>query len=133
MLLCGVIDELTRLIRHNANISFFFCQATNVRINHTAAVLRGLILLLLEKQPSLLSYIRSRYDQAGKTLFEDINAWNSLSKIFANILKDPGLQDTYLVIDALNECIIGLPFLLDFIVQQSSMYSHVKWIVLSRN
>jgi hypothetical protein len=73
MLLCGIIEELTRSVGDTANISFFFCQATDVRINNAAAVLRGLIYLLVEKQPSLLFYIRRRYDQAGKALFEDIN------------------------------------------------------------
>jgi hypothetical protein len=50
-----------------------------------------------------------------------------------DILKDPTLQDTYLVIDALDECTIDLPFLLDLIVQQSNAYAQVKWIVSSRN
>ncbi|KAJ5751295.1 hypothetical protein N7533_008323 [Penicillium manginii] len=133
MLLCGIIDELTQSIGVNANISFFFCQSTDVRINNATAVLRGLIYSLVEKRPSLLSHVRSRYDQAGKTLFEDINAWNALSKIFTDILRDSTLQNTYLVIDALDECAIDLPFLLDLIVQESCTHSHVKWIVSSRN
>lgn len=133
MLLCGIIDEITRSIGNNAIISFFFCQSTDVRINNATAVLRGLIYSLVEKQPSLLSYVRSRYDQAGKTLFEDINAWNALSKIFNDILKDLTLQNIFLVIDALDECTTDLPFLLDLIVQISSTHSHVKWVVSSRN
>ncbi|KAL4767096.1 NACHT domain-containing protein [Aspergillus nidulans var. acristatus] len=133
MLLCGIVDELTRSIGDNANISFFLCQATGVRINNATAVLRGLIYSLVQKQPSLLSHVRRRYDQAGKTLFEDINAWNALSKIFSDILKDPTLQYTYLVIDALDECTTDLPFLVDLVVQESSAHSHVKWIVSSRN
>jgi hypothetical protein len=56
-----------------------------------------------------------------------------LSEIFTNILQDPKLNSTYLVIDALDECVLGLPKLLDFIVQTSSMSSRVKWIVSSRN
>lgn len=133
MLLCGIINELTRSIGDNANIAFFFCQAADVRINNATAVLRGLIYSLVEKQPSLLSHVRSRYDQAGKTLFEDVNAWNALSKIFNEILKDPTLPNTYLMIDALDECTTDLPLLLDLVVQESSAHSHVKWIVSSRN
>ncbi|KAJ5646724.1 Vegetative incompatibility protein HET-E-1 [Penicillium lividum] len=133
MLLCGIIDEMTRCIDGNTDLSFFFCQATDVRINNATAVLRGLIYSLVQKQPTLLSHVRSRYDQAGKTLFEDINAWNVLSKIFADILRDPVLQHVYLVIDALDECITGLHFLLDLIVQESSTHSHTKWVVTSRN
>ncbi|CAI7627747.1 unnamed protein product [Penicillium pancosmium] len=133
MLLCGVIEELTRLYGDNASISFFFCQATDMRINSATSVLRGLIYLLVKNHPSLLHHVRARYDYAGKTLFEDGNAWNALSTIFRHILNDPTLQMTYLVIDALDECTNGLHFLLDLIVQESSVNPQIKWVVSSRN
>lgn len=38
-------------------------------------------------------------------LFDDINAWSALSAIFTDILEDPALEDAYIVIDALDECI----------------------------
>ncbi|CAG8325355.1 unnamed protein product [Penicillium salamii] len=119
MLLCGIIDELTQLFGDTANISFFFCQATDARINNATAVLRGLIYSLVKKDPSLLSH--------------DINAWNALFAIFTDILKDPSLQSIFLIIDALDECITGLPSLLDLITQVSSAYQQIKWIVSSRN
>ncbi|KAK4660754.1 hypothetical protein QC762_0022210 [Podospora pseudocomata] len=133
MLLCGIIDELTKSIPNTTTVSFFFCQATDARINNATAVLRGLIFLLVSHQPSLISHVRQRYDQAGKQLFEDANAWEALSKIFTNILEDPHLQSTYLVIDALDECTGDLSRLLNFIAKTSSTYSDVKWIVSSRN
>ena len=133
MLLCGIIDELTRLFGDTANISFFFCQATDVRINNHTAVLRGLIYSLVKKQPSLLSYVKSQYDHAGKALFEDINAWNALLTILTGMLKDPNLHSTYLIIDALDECTTGLPSLLDLITHISSVYLQAKWIISSRN
>jgi hypothetical protein len=113
-------------------LSYFFCQATDSRINNAIAILRGLVYLLIHQQPSLISHIRKRYDHAGKILFEDANAWVALSEIFINILQDPSLNSTYLIIDALDECVTDLPKLLDFIIQKSSI-SHVKWIVSSRN
>ncbi|CAG8253828.1 unnamed protein product [Penicillium salamii] len=133
MLLCGIIDELTRLFGDSANISFFFCQATDARINNATAVLRGLIYSLVKKYPSLLSHVKSQYDHAGKALFEDINVWNALSRIFTDILKDATLLSTYLIIDALDECTIGLSPLLDLIAQVSFAYPQRKWIVSSRN
>ncbi|KAJ5348537.1 uncharacterized protein N7506_001790 [Penicillium brevicompactum] len=133
MLLCGIIDELTRLFGDTANISFFFCQATDVRINNATAVLRGLIYSLVEKQVSLLSHVQRQYDKAGKALFEDINAWNALSRIFTDMLKDQTLQSTYLIIDALDECTTGLPSLINLITHTSSAYPQAKWIVSSRN
>jgi hypothetical protein len=131
--MCGIIDELTRSTGNNSIVSFFFCQATDVRINKATSVLRGLIYSLVEKQSSLLSHVRSRYKRAGKALFEDINAWNVVSKIFTDILKDPALRNTYLLIDALDECTEGLPSLLDLILQESSTHTHVRWVVSSRN
>ncbi|KAH7308785.1 WD40-repeat-containing domain protein [Rhexocercosporidium sp. MPI-PUGE-AT-0058] len=138
MLLCGMINEmsaLTRLEDKRATtlLSFFFCQATDSRINNAVAVLRGLIYLLVDQQPSLLSYMQKKYDHAGKGLFEDANAWVALSDVFTSILQDPGLNSTYLIIDALDECSAGLPKLLDFIVQKSSISPRVKWVISSRN
>ena len=136
MLLCGIINELARDTTTDAchcNVAYFFCQATDSRINNATAVLRGLIYLLLDQQPSLLSHVRSEYDRAGETLFQDANTWDALSRILANILRDPSLQTTYFLIDALDECVTDLPQLLDLIAQKSSGSPQVKWIVSSRN
>ncbi|RYP17129.1 hypothetical protein DL767_010075 [Monosporascus sp. MG133] len=133
MLLCGIINELIKSSTRTANIAFFFCQATDKRINNATAVLRGLIYMLVKQQPSLLWHVRKSYDGFGKQRFEDANAWVALSKIFASILEDPCLRNTYLIIDALDECITDLPKLLEFIVDKSSVSSSVKWTVSSRN
>jgi hypothetical protein len=138
MLLCGIIDDmsaLTRLEDKSATtlLSFFFCQATDSRINNAAAVLRGLIYLLIDQQPSLLSHVRKKYDHASKALFEDANAWVALSEIFTSILQDPGLNSTYLIIDALGECVADLPKLLEFVVQKSVISPRIKWVISSRN
>jgi hypothetical protein len=114
-------------------LSFFFCQGTDSRINNAMAVLRGLVYLLVDQRPSLIPYLRKKFDHAGKALFEDANAWVALSEIFTTILQDPSLKSTYLIIDALDECQRDLPQLLDFIVQKSSALPHVKWIVSSSN
>jgi len=49
------------------------------------------------------------------------------------MLEDPNLKVTYLVVDALDECIYNLPRLFKFIVEKLPMFSHVKWVVSSRN
>jgi hypothetical protein len=133
MLLCGIINELEKSMSKIDILSYFFCQATDARINHPIAVLRGLLYLLLNQQPSLVLHVQKKHDHAGKALFEDANAWIALCEIFTNILRDPHLNNTYLIIDALDECETDLPKLLDFIVQQSLVSSRVKWIVSSRN
>jgi hypothetical protein len=133
MLLCGIINELGKSTAQTHLLSYFFCQATDSRINNATAVLRGLLFLLIDQQPSLILHIQKQHDHAGKDLFEDVNAWFTLSDMFTNVLQDPGLKNTYLIIDALDECMVDLPKLLDFIIQKSSLSPHAKWLVSSRN
>ncbi|KAJ6276546.1 WD40-repeat-containing domain protein [Bipolaris maydis] len=133
MLLCGVINELRSSIPQTALLSYFFCQATDSRINSATAVLRGLLYMLMHQQPSLVSHVRKKHDHANKSLFEDANAWVVLMEIFADVLQDTSLSTTYLIIDALDECVTDRLKLLGFITKQSSASSRVKWIVSSRN
>ncbi|KAI2470746.1 quinon protein alcohol dehydrogenase-like superfamily [Annulohypoxylon bovei var. microspora] len=133
MLLCGIIDEMKKQPADTTQLlSFFFCQATDDRLNNAIGVLRGLIYLIVKHQPSLMSYIKNKYEHAGKALFEDVNAWVALSGIFTNILQDPELPSTILVIDALDECETHLRQLLDLIVKIPHR-SNIKWLLSSRN
>jgi NACHT domain len=88
--------------------------------------------MLVTQQPSLISYLRESYDDFGKRRFEGVNAFVALSRIITNILGDPYLRRTYLIIDALDECTTDLNLLLNFI-HNLSKNSGVKWIVSSRN
>jgi hypothetical protein len=133
MLLCGLINELQSLMPESALLSYFFCQATDARINSATAALRGLLHMLVTQQPSLATHIRKKYDHAGKALFEDANAWVVLAEIFKDVLQDPSLRVTYLIIDALDECLVDRTKLLEFVAKQSTASSRVKWIVSSRN
>ena len=90
--------------------------------------------MLVVQQPSLILHLRKKHDHAGKSLFEDANVWVALTEIFVDVLRDPSLRPTCLIIDALDECVTAdLPKLLEFIAKQSSASCRVKWIVSSRN
>ncbi|KAK3351906.1 NACHT domain-containing protein [Neurospora tetraspora] len=129
VLLCGIINELERrVIADGGNLAYFFCQATNSRINNAIAVLRGLIYLLAHRQPRLLSHLPENTYPS-----DDAMAWIVLSKVLCEMLEDPNLKVTYLAIDALDECVRGQPQLLKLIVQISSVSARVKWLVSSRN
>ncbi|KAM7215276.1 NACHT domain containing protein [Rhypophila decipiens] len=129
MLLCGIINELERPITVNGgNLAYFFCQATDSRINNATSVLRGLIYLLVQRQPRLLSHLPENTYPS-----DDAMAWIVLSKTLIEMLEDPNLKVTYLVIDALDECVIDQQKLLSLIVQISSISASVKCIVSSRN
>ncbi|KAF2489417.1 beta transducin-like protein HET-E2C [Lophium mytilinum] len=132
MLLCGIIDELQSFKAKPDLLAFFFCQATDSRINNATAVLRGLLYMLVEQQPSLVAHIQKKHDHAGKALFEDANAWVALTDVFTNVLQDPNLSNTWLIVDGLDECIDGMSKLLEFVTQQA-VSSRVKWVLSSRN
>ncbi|KAL7794819.1 hypothetical protein V8C43DRAFT_314785 [Trichoderma afarasin] len=138
MLLCGIVNELAPYMKlkdekANTLLSYFFCQAADERINSATAVLRGLIYLIVEQQPSLISHIIKKHKYRGATIFKDVNAWFALSEIFSDILEDKSLEQAYVIIDALDECVNDLPKLLDFINTKSTISPRVKWIVSSRN
>ncbi|KAL5593174.1 hypothetical protein FOBRF1_012276 [Fusarium oxysporum] len=131
MLLCGIIDELPKSLRP---ISFFLCQA-NVKeedLSSDIAVMRGLIYVLLEHQPSLISAIRPSYDKQKDRLFNSINSSELLGDILTTMLQDPSLRDTILLVDALDECNINRSKLTNLIVDLSQSCS-AKWIVSSRD
>ncbi|KAI0891485.1 WD40-repeat-containing domain protein [Annulohypoxylon nitens] len=133
MLLCGIIDEMNNYSADRTHLlSFFFCQATDERLNNATGVLRGLIYLLIDQHTELKSYVEKRYEHAGKSLFKDVNAWVALSDIFADVIQHPKLPDIVLIIDALDECEAGLHELLDLIIATSST-PNVKWLLSSRN
>jgi hypothetical protein len=136
MLLCGIIDELepqtkSRDPKPETLLSYFFCQATDPHLNNATAVLRGLIYMLVSKQRSLLCHAQDRFDDVGEPLFGGAKAWDELHNIFTNMLRDGNMPRTYLVIDALDECVAGVDDLLKLILEHAP--SHVKWIVSSRN
>ncbi|KAM7209927.1 Vegetative incompatibility protein HET-E-1 [Rhypophila decipiens] len=129
MLLCGIINELERPITVNGgNLAYFFCQDTDSRINNATSVLRGLIYLLVQRQPRLLLHLPENTYPS-----DDAIAWIVLSKTLIEMLEDPNLKATYLVIDALDECVIDQQKLLSLIVQMSSISARVKCVVSSRN
>jgi hypothetical protein len=72
MLLCGIVNELEKSMAETDLLSYFFCQATDSRISNATAVLQGLLFLLVDQQPSLVSHIWKKHDKAGKVLFEDV-------------------------------------------------------------
>ncbi|KAK5994621.1 Vegetative incompatibility protein HET-E-1 [Cladobotryum mycophilum] len=136
MLLCGIIDEMEKPDEMKKlavyRLAYFFCQATEPRLRSANAVVRGLIYSLVVQQPSLVSHVQEKYKQAGKSVFEDGNAWAALSEMLIAMLNDKSLGNVVLCIDALDECTEELPRLLDFITRASSS-SPAKWIVSSRN
>ncbi|KAL5091796.1 hypothetical protein Trisim1_002609 [Trichoderma cf. simile WF8] len=129
MLLCGIIEDLEQNSQ-NEHLSYFFCQATDYRINTAAAVIGGLIQSLLKQHPTLLSRIRESHGDGPKGQLDGPNALIILCDIFEIITNDPGLTNVICVVDALDECITDCRRLLDLIIKTSG---RVKWLLSSRN
>ncbi|EQB50683.1 hypothetical protein CGLO_09865 [Colletotrichum gloeosporioides Cg-14] len=134
MLLCGIIDELDKLPTDSNILSYFLCQATDKRLNSAEAVLRGLIYLLLDQERSFIAGVRQRYAHVSRQLFDDVNAWDALSKLLLSLLDSLAPKRVYLIIDGLDECEENLSQLVEFVAHLSSSSSfHVKLVVSSRN
>ncbi|PHH54974.1 Vegetative incompatibility protein HET-E-1 [Ceratocystis fimbriata CBS 114723] len=102
MLLCGIIDELERT--SPTSLSYFFCQATNDRLNTATSVLRGLIYHLACHDPRLTKHVRKKHD-LNKDVFRNEGSWHELCDILGSMLDDPSLENAILIVDALDECI----------------------------
>ncbi|KAL2808027.1 hypothetical protein BJX63DRAFT_436478 [Aspergillus granulosus] len=135
MLIIGIINELTQQVQSEPlqSLAYFLCQATDRRLNNAPSVLRGLIYMLIQQQPHLISHLRERYDTNPK-LFESENMFYSLATIFENMIQGSTRALIYLLVDALDECETGLSDLLKLIARTKFMSAvQVKWIVSSRN
>ncbi|GKU13056.1 unnamed protein product [Fusarium langsethiae] len=115
MLICGIIDELKPSTKlgtpetSDTSLSYFFCQAAIPGLNNATAVLKGLLFTLMLQQ---LGLIRNFYDDEGLEI-EDWDSMAMIRDVFARVLADPGLENTYLIVDALDECLVDSDVLLD--------------------
>jgi hypothetical protein len=133
MLMCSVVNELNKSMVKTDLFTYFFCQATDTRINNATAVLRGLLYLIFKQQPLLAYHALWKHEHAGQKMFEDANAWVTLAGLFTVIVNEPYLQSAYFLVDALDECDSNLSELLDLISRCSSVGPGIKWVISSRN
>ncbi|KAM0451637.1 hypothetical protein ACHAPV_009876 [Trichoderma viride] len=133
MLLCGIVNDLEKNPGTNSNFGYFFCQATDDRINTAVAAVGGLIYSFLEPRQELhresVSGIREKFENKLGQL-SGPNAWHILCDIFEAIVQDEALPNVVCVVDALDECEHGVKFLLSLIAKTSRQ---VKWLISSRN
>lgn len=135
MLLCGIVQELQHSMDQQDCLSFFFCEAGNKNADNAAAVLRGMIYLIVNQQRTLIRSLIEKHKKVGSKLFQDPGAWYALREIFLSLLTDlrrePGQGVTYFVIDAPDECGEDAGKLLSLVSEASSLPG-IKWLVASR-
>lgn len=140
MMMATLVDEVSRKIETSADdsdrevSSFFFCQSTEPRQNNASSVLRGLLYHLLRHHPPLLVHFqRMLPESAGEVQSHDVDIY-MLWEILKDISRDDQCRRIYLIIDALDECIVGLYSLLELITRKDVGLSRkVKWLLSSRN
>jgi hypothetical protein len=86
MLICNIINKLERNELKQHQLCCFFCQATDIRFDNAVAILRGLLYMISDQQPSLTRHVEKEHHYAGQALFEDVNNWVVLTKLFSNNL-----------------------------------------------
>ncbi|KAI4940634.1 hypothetical protein J4E91_011295 [Alternaria rosae] len=135
MMTMGVISELDLELKSQpCLLAYFFCQSTMPELNNAVSVLRGLIYMLVTQREQLMRHVQQQYKATGSRLFEGPNAIYALKRILSDILNDPTLANTYLLVDALDECDSGRSDLLRIINDgRLAPPSRVKWLVTSRN
>lgn len=95
-------------------------------------MIRGLIYMILNRYPSLISKLREDYSNKKKKLFEGPDLSSFLDKVLTEMHQDPILKDAIFIIDALDEFNTGRSNLAKVIVKLSSRYC-AEWIVSSRD
>jgi hypothetical protein len=137
MMMIAIVEELSKRLKSepakHVLLSYFFCQNTDQRLNTTAAVLRGLIFMLIRQQTTLIHHLRKRYEEAGDNFLQGPNSVYGLLDLLFNILEDPELPAVYFMVDALDECDADIHQLIERITRRRSSSDKVKWIMSSRN
>ncbi|KAK6341310.1 hypothetical protein TWF696_008389 [Orbilia brochopaga] len=136
MIMMSIVNRLEETFaRSNTTaISYFFCQATDGRLNNTTAILKGLIhqLLAHNKHRMLIKHLKKEFDTSGPDAFTGANAHYALRRVFLNMIADEAISRFYFLVDALDECTKDLGYLLQFINLTVSKSDKTRWFVTSR-
>lgn len=134
MMSIGLIEELVQPDRSAATVLYFFCQNADYELNTVEAIIKGLILQLVNQHEQLRKSLRNRWDVANEKFEEDVTSWRGLWEILMEMLDHCPSQKVYIAVDALDECQgSGMAYLLKQIVRAGlSRPSRLKWLLTSR-
>jgi hypothetical protein len=134
MMSIGLIEQLQVAQDESSVVTYFFCQNADYELNTIEAIIKGLILRLIDQQAYLKECLRRRWDTVNERFEEDMTSWRTLWKIFLEMLECYKGQTVYVVVDALDECQDGgVAELLKLIVRtELGRRSKTKWLLTSR-
>lgn len=117
-------------------LPFYFFDHAKQGSNNAASALRTIIWLILVYQPDLCTHLTRKLDSTRRRHLNDPNDFLALSAIFYDIIEDERLAKTYIVIDALDQCMSwnGQPGVDDFlalITKSLNLSKKIKWLTSS--
>ncbi|RDW63663.1 hypothetical protein BP6252_11208 [Coleophoma cylindrospora] len=104
MLSIFLAEELERTTKGSQDMLFiqYFCDNKDEKRNTAVAIIRGIIFQLLQLQPKLIRYILPYFQIQKESLFTS-SSFDTLWRIFENMLHDSDLGTIYCVLDGLDE------------------------------
>ncbi|KAK5991373.1 Vegetative incompatibility HET-E-1-like protein [Cladobotryum mycophilum] len=120
---------------NNRCVSYFFFDHSKPELSTIASALKHLIWHIIESQPSMLPHLWKKLESTEREQLGDLADTLALFGILYNIFKDDSFQETYLVLDALEECRDqnewpGLQGLLRFIRESTTWTSNIRWMMV---
>ncbi|KAH7308586.1 WD40-repeat-containing domain protein [Stachybotrys elegans] len=82
---------------------------------------------MLLQQPALHIHLENLRRSTGRKHFNHANDFLALSRLFYDILEDSNLPQTYLVVDAVDEC-VGSSHLMQLIETSGQVTPRIKWL-----
>ncbi|KAK6527709.1 hypothetical protein TWF694_004689 [Orbilia ellipsospora] len=135
MISIGLAELLTLPSKINTTVVYFFCQNADYQLNNIEAVIKGLILQLVDQHIDLKESLRRRWDTQNERFYENLSTWRQLWDVFLEILERCKSQRVYVIIDALDECQDNSKmeeFLTSIIRTGLDNPLKIKWLLTSR-
>ncbi|KAI8686738.1 NACHT domain-containing protein [Fusarium sp. Ph1] len=97
------LTQLLQSSKSDATVIWFFCDNKVASRNKAINILRGLIIQLIQKHNQLISRITPTWRIQGANLFQE-NSFETLWRIFEDMLEALKDHEVCCVLDALDEC-----------------------------
>ena len=98
-------EELDKIAAQSQDVmlSYFFFDNRNNKRDTAVSMLRGLIFQLIQQHSTLLEHILPAFKVQKEDLFSD-SSFESLWRIFESMVRDPGIDSIFCVLDGVDEC-----------------------------
>lgn len=97
-----IIEEIQSL--PSFTLVYFFCKHKDPHRDNFKAVLRGLVVQLLHRQPDLLPYVYERCTSSGEVTLESLTLLKDLFESILGVSKG-----VFIILDGIDECDRGEP------------------------